>query len=252
LLRDVTIQRLPSFPMTTLELCEPLFNKICLLNRMGRKGAATVSYDRLRAEVEELFKTLRARAETEPVLRSQWAKLELALIFFVDSMVAESRLPVATTWNQRRLAYDRKELAGDEKFFDLLDETLADTSEGATERLKVFYTCIGLGFCGWYAAQPDYLRGKATELAARLHLGEGHQKGERISPETYRHLDTRDLIQPQLTRLGGLAIVFVGLFMIVVAVEVYLFKAAALSITETNAAIATQDPRAARVGPRAH
>ena len=135
--------------MTSLELCEPLFNKVCLLNRLGRKGAPQVSYDRLRAEIESLFKDVGARAETDPALRSQWAKLELPVSFFVDSMIAESRLSVAAQWHQRRLAYERKELAGDEKFFDLLDETLADPGEEATERLKVFYTCLGLGFCGW-------------------------------------------------------------------------------------------------------
>ncbi|HEY0791525.1 MAG TPA: DotU family type IV/VI secretion system protein [Chthoniobacterales bacterium] len=237
--------------MTPLELCEPLFNKICVVNRMGRKGAAHVSYDQLRAEIEGVFKDLQARAETEPALRAQWSKLEMPLVFFVDSMIAESKAPFAATWHVRRLAYQEKELAGDEKFFDLLDETLADPSPEATERLKVFYTCLGLGFCGWYAAQPDYLRGKEAEIAARLHLGEGRQSSGRISPEAYQCLDTRDLIQPRLSRLSGLAIVFAGLFLIVVAVEVYLYKTAAISITDTTSAVATQDPRRSTV-PAGH
>ena len=37
---------------------------------------------------------------------------------------SESTLPFAAQWNQNRLAYERNELAGDEKFFDLLEETI--------------------------------------------------------------------------------------------------------------------------------
>jgi type VI protein secretion system component VasF len=232
--------------MTPLQLCEPLFNKVCLLNRMGRKGGANISYEQLRGEVETLFSELQKRAEADPGLRAQWAKLEMPLIFFVDSMIAESGLPVAAAWHQHRLAYDRKELAGDEKFFDLLDETLADSSAEANERLKVFYTCLGLGFCGWYAGQPEYLRGKAADIAARLPTGEMQAAQGRISPEAYQYVDTRDLIQPRFSKLGGLALVFVGLCLIVTAVEVYLFRAAVLTITGTTSAIATLDPRSAR------
>lgn len=232
--------------MTPLELCEPLFNKICLLNRMGRKGAANLGYEQLRGEIETLLSDLQKRAEAEPNLRAQWAKLEMPLTFFVDSMVAESGLPVAGTWHQHRLAYDRKELAGDEKFFDLLDETLADSSAEATERLRVFYTCLGLGFCGWYAGQPEYLRGKMADIAARLRTGERPPGPDRISPEAYQYVDTRDLIQPRFSRLGGLAVVFAGLCLIVTAVEVYLFRSAVLTITGTTSAIATLDPRSTR------
>jgi type VI secretion system protein ImpK len=146
--------------MTPLELCEPLFTKVCLLNRLGRKSGGVASYDQLRLQIEGIFAEMRKAADSDPALRVQWEKLELPLIFFVDSMISESGLAVASTWNRNRLAYERKELAGDEKFFDLLDETLNDPSDEATLRLPVFYTCIGLGFTGWYAGQPEYLRGK--------------------------------------------------------------------------------------------
>jgi len=141
--------------MTPLELCEPLFTKVCLLNRLGRTGGGVASYDQLRLQIEGIFSDLRKAADSDPVLRLQWEKLELPLIFFVDSMISESGLAVAATWNRSRLAYEQKELAGDEKFFDLLDETLNDPSDEASLRLPVFYTCLGLGFMGWYAGQPD-------------------------------------------------------------------------------------------------
>ena len=75
---------------------------------------------------------MRNKAEAEPGLKAQWQKIELPLIFFVDSMISESGLSLAASWNRNRLAYEGKEFAGDEKFFDLLDETLNDPSEEAT------------------------------------------------------------------------------------------------------------------------
>ena len=78
----------------------------------------------------------------------------MPIIFFVDSIIAESKLSCAGQWHQDRLAYEQNELAGDEKFFDLLDETLNDPSPEATERLVIYYVCLGIGFTGWYATQP--------------------------------------------------------------------------------------------------
>src|ERR1700755_1372462 len=227
--------------MNPLELCEPIFTKICVLNRLGRSQGGLLTYDHLRLEIEQLFAAVQASAETDPALRVQWQKLELALIFFVDSMISESGLAVASTWNRSRLAYDRKELAGDEKFFDLLDETLNDASDEASQRLLVFYTCIGLGFTGWYAGQSEYLRGKMLDISQRIRSAMETDKTVRICPETYLNVDTRDLVQPPASRLGGIAIVFAGLCLIVVTVEAYLFHAASLSLTDSLTAIGSQE-----------
>jgi type VI protein secretion system component VasF len=227
--------------MTPLELCEPIFTKVCVLNRLGRKQGDLLTYDHLRSEIELLFAAVRNAAEADPTLRVQWQKLELPMIFFVDSMVSESGLALAATWNRNRLAYDRKELAGDEKFFDLLDETLNDASDEASQRLVVYYTCIGLGFTGWYAGQPEYLRGKMLDVSQRIRAAMETDKTLRICPETYLNVDTRDLVQPPAARLGGIAIVFAGLCLIVLTVEAYLFHAASLSLTDSLTAIASQE-----------
>src|ERR1700736_646873 len=227
--------------MTILEVCEPLFKKVCLLNRLGRKGGGASDYDKLRLEIEEMFKEMERVAGNEPLLKAQWQKLEFPLIFFVDSMISESGLAVAATWNRSRLAYDQKELAGDEKFFDLLDETLNDPSDEASLRLPVFYTCLGLGFIGWYAGQPEYLRGKMLDISQRLRTAMETDKTARICPEAYLNVDTRDLVQAPASRLGGIAIVFAGLCLVVITVEAYLFHAASLSLTDSVTAISSQE-----------
>jgi len=227
--------------MTILELCEPLFRKICLLNRLGRKGIGSLDYEPLRLEIEELFSQARQVSQDDAELRLQWQKLELPLIFFVDSMISESGLALAPVWNRNRIAYERKELAGDEKFFDELDETLKDPSDEATQRLQVFYTCIGLGFAGWYAGQPEYLRGKMLDISQRIRSAMETDKSARICPEAYQNVDIRDLIQAPGLRLGGIAIVFAGLCLLVTIVEIYLFRAASLTLTDSLSAIVGQE-----------
>ena len=137
--------------MTLLELCEPLFHYICRVNRSARKGG-NVSHGQIRAEIDSLFKEIHIKAAGDSGLENHLdkdkGKIELVLAFFVDFMVKESKLPFADEW-QELGASKFNELAGDEKFWDLLEETLADRSEVADERLAVYYTCIGLGFTGW-------------------------------------------------------------------------------------------------------
>jgi type VI secretion system protein ImpK len=227
--------------MTPLELCEPIFTKICVLNRLGRSQGGLLSYDQLRSEIEQLFTRIRNSADADPALKVQWQKLELPLTFFVDSMISESGLAIAATWNRNRLAYERKELTGDEKFFDLLDETLNDPSDEASQRLVVFYTAIGLGFTGWYAGQPEYLRGKMLDVSQRIRTAMETDKTVRICPETYLNVDTRDLVEAPASKLGGIAIIFLGLCLIVVIVEAYLFHAASLSLTDSLTAIGSQE-----------
>jgi type IV/VI secretion system ImpK/VasF family protein len=226
--------------MNLLDLCEPLFQYICRLNRAGRKSGQ-FEFAVARAEVKSLLDQIQSKAAGDPRLKNQAKAVELPLIFFVDSMIAESALPFAQEWHKKRLAYDRNELAGDEKFFDLLEETLRDSSEEASERLAVFYTCLGLGFTGWYVGQPEYLRKKMLEMATRIrHLLESDST-VRICPEAYENTDTRDLIEPPTQSIGAIAIGFVVLMLTTLAANYYLFHKASEELTDSLGVVLQQD-----------
>ncbi|MGB9274303.1 MAG: DotU family type IV/VI secretion system protein, partial [Terrimicrobiaceae bacterium] len=176
--------------MTLFDLYEPLFQYICMLNRIARKGSnEAIEYDSLRTEIVSMLDSINKRAQTDPLLALQAKKLEMPVTFFVDSMISESNLQCAAQWHKNRIAYLHNELAGDEKFFDLLDETLNDPSPEATERLFIYYVCMGLGFTGWYAGQPEYLRRKMETVAKRIGVDELN-KAARICPEAYEHVDS--------------------------------------------------------------
>lgn len=218
--------------MTLLELCEPLFQYVSRLNRSARKGGHH-EYNHVRAEIKALFEEMKSKSAADANLLAQYEKIEEVLVFFVDSMIAESGLPFSRDWHQNRLAYENKELAGDEKFFDLLEETLNDSSKAATERLAVFYTCIGLGFTGFYAGQPDYLRRKMLDCKSRIRDMMDMDEFARICPQTYEHTDTRDFVEPPGKKLLGIAIALVGLIVVLFVANLFLFKSASKKLGES-------------------
>jgi type VI protein secretion system component VasF len=232
-------------PVSLLQHCEPVFQAVCRLNRIGRKSSGagfTLQYAQVRAEIAGLLAQLSTSIRTDVVLSEQYRKVELPLIFFVDSIISKSALPFAAEWDNHRLAHERKEMAGDDKFFDLLDETLLDTREGADERLAVFYTCLGLGFTGGNEGLPDILRKKMAEISPRVKaFVEGDESGL-ITPATYRYTNTTNLPMPMSASLVPLLIVLAGLLFVVVAVNIYTFHSASAELNRSLDAIIAHDP----------
>jgi len=229
-------------PVTLLDLYEPLFQYICMLSRIaGKPGGEKIEFNALRGTIRGHLESITRNAQANPLLAQQVKKLEMAIIFFVDSMIAESKLACAAQWHQNRLAYEKDELAGDEKFFDLLDEDLNDPSKEATERLVIFYVCLGLGFTGWYATQPEYLRKKMETIAKRISGAMEPDPAARICPEAYQYLDTRNLIERPTIKIGAIALVFLALCLIVLAVNLYLFKTGPVGLAQSLQEILRHD-----------
>ncbi len=205
--------------MNLLEACEPLLQYICRLNRSARKGVS-LEVNQVRAEVEQLFNEIASRAASAG-LSEQYEKIRIPLIYFVDFMIKESELEFARDWKE--MAADENLFGGDEAFWDELEETLADQSAAAKERLEVFYVMVGLGFTGFYTGQPEFLRKKMLEMSARIRPGARNAEAGKICPEAYEHVDTSDLIQPPGRSLMGIVLVLVVLVAVLVAGGSYLY-----------------------------
>jgi len=229
--------------MTLLDLCEPLLEKICLLNRQVRAGRSP-EYSQLRVEIDSAFKELRARASGEGGIQEQYQKIEMPLIFFVDSLIAEMPIPAAEQWHKNRMGYERNELAGDEKFFDLLDQDLADRTAAAKERLAVYYTCMGLGFAGFYANNPEYIRKKMLDCAARMGDVMDADQMARICPDAYQHVNTSNLIEPPGSKLLGIFLGLLGLIVVLAVANLYLFRYTTAELGRTVDAVISQEAAA--------
>ena len=209
--------------MKLLELCEPIFQYVCLLNRSARRGA-NYSMQQVHAEIKNRFEQIKSQANTDPTLAGQYEQVERVLVFFVDFMVKESNLSFANDWQE--LAGELwGEMAGDEKFFDLLEETYVDKSKAASERLAVFYTCLGLGFTGFYTGQPEYLRQAIMQCASRIGNMMDADENARICPEAYENVDTSNLVEPPSRKLLGIGIALVGLIIVLSIANFFAYKA---------------------------
>ncbi len=237
----MTATRLPMRPKSLLDLAEPLFQYICRLNRSAHKGG-NYELSQVQSEVKGFLAEARGKAIAAN-LAQQWEQTELLLMFFADFMIKESALPWARDWSE--LAFDRHEMAGDEKFFDLLEETLKDRSPTANDRLAVFYVCIGLGFTGWYTGQPEYLRRKMKEIAARLQAAGQLAESQQICPDAYEKVDTRDLVEPPGTKLIGIAIALIGLMIVLFFAYGFLYRDSSTKLMNATSQIIQQSKDAA-------
>ena len=176
----------------------------------------------VRNDIVSTFSEMKAAASNNHELLIQYEKVELPLIFFTDFMIKESNLPFAYDWVE--LGRERNELAGDEKFFDLLDADLADPSDAATQRLVVFYTCLGLGFTGVYTGQPESIQRLISQISGRISGLMDADKKSYICPEAYENVDTRDFVEPPGAKLIGIGITLAALIIIWAVAYCFLFK----------------------------
>lgn len=226
--------------MRLLELTEPLFQYVCRLNRGSRK-TATVDFDTVRAEIRQLLADMAERAKADPRINRQFEAVEPAMVYFVDDIIATSPLPFAEVWSLNRLAYERGELAGNQAFFVLLGTALSARGDGTEDVLAVFYTCLGLGFVGWLAGQPQKIQEYMTQIAPRIrHLVE-NDAGARLCPDAYE-ANTADLPRPVGPRLIGIVIVFTGLLLVVAAANIYLFHTSSADLHRALEEITQHDP----------
>lgn len=202
--------------MRALQLYEPLLAYMCKVNRLARNGVA-LSYGEVRGETLRLLSEIDSAAMNDAQLRDHVRALKAPINYFIDDVIAQSRLPFAKRWHEERLGYEKDGLAGDEAFFDYLDEALRKPpSATLAEQLLVYYVCIGLGFEGFYFNNPDRLRAymRAMLPAVRQFLVE--DTVQRMVPQPYGFTDTRDFARPPKLRrslilAGLLALLAAGL-----------------------------------------
>lgn len=226
--------------MTLLEVCEPIFQYVCRLKRSAGKGC-TMPIETLRSGITRVFEEVGASAAKEPGLTDLYEKVRLPLIFFVDFMIRESNLAFRSGWVP--LAGDENELAGDEKFFDLLDAELLDQSQGATERLTVYYSCLGLGFSGFYLGQPEAIEDLMARIAGRISGMMDPDERPRLCPQAYEHTNTEDHTEPPSTKLMGIGIALIGLIVVWFISYVLLFGVARKNVQSMVDAITSAAPK---------
>jgi type VI secretion system protein ImpK len=230
--------------MKLLELCRPIFDYVAAFKRSVKAGSE-MSADTLRAELKKIFEKMKSEAAKDPDLDDQYEKVELPLIFFVDFVVLESHTKLARFWDP--LAEERNELAGDQKFFEMLEATLADESDKASERLVVYHMCLGLGFTGGNDDAPGTEGGRAylsfvgagsgkldvlkRRTYNRVRKALDIKATEHLCPQAYEHVDRGVYTDDWGRKLLAMAVTLAGLICLLVIVNFFLFRYTSNSIT---------------------
>ena len=126
----------------------------------------------------------------------------------------------------------------------MLDETIEERSEAADERLVVFYTCIGLGFRGYFEDNPKALQDKMREIANRIRSRIESENATDICEQAYRHTDKRTLSLPAAKTLLPIGLTLVGLIGTLLVLNFYLFNSAADELTRAEQNIRQQNEKA--------
>jgi type IV/VI secretion system ImpK/VasF family protein len=233
--------------MKLIDVCEPLFLYASSLKRAGRRSASPQAAQ-VRSAVKKVFDQMRAAAAGDVEVEEQYDEVELPLVFFMDFVILESDLDFARDWEP--LAFERNELAGDQKFFDMLESTLAEEGDAALERLLVYHTCLGLGFTGMYDAGAEELLRLRRKAYSRARKAAGIEAVDRMCADAYEHVDTGSYIHATGRSLGAMAIALVGLIGVLIIANFFLFRSTSTAIsTALNKMLTRSVEPVERVGP---
>ncbi|HSH09178.1 MAG TPA: DotU family type IV/VI secretion system protein [Oceanipulchritudo sp.] len=217
--------------MKLVELCEPAFQYICKINRIGPKGH--LDFQLVRPEVKEILTAIEQKAGMDRITADLYQKVKMPLIFFIDSMVVDSGIQCANEWDANRMAYDYNELSGDESFFDDLDRVLAGADPDKSELLAFFYVCLGLGFTGIYFSQPSAILDYISRMEPHLRSFLESDLHQRIVPDAYRFTNTSNLVAAPAPKILGILICFLGVGLAVMITVIYLYFNASNNLAES-------------------
>lgn len=212
--------------MAMIELCEPLLQYLCRVNRSARKGLP-MDTAQVRGDVKQLLSELQTKAQKADE-GEQATRIKRPLHWLIDAVVIGAGGPTGAQWKNMRL---EPEDDGGESFFAEVEKDLADPGDAATERLAVYYHCIGLGFVGKHAEDTDMLRRVMAKMQARLRGTVEVDKTARMCPEAYEKVNTANLIEPPSRSMVPIVIALVGTLLVLAAANVFFYRSSSQELS---------------------
>jgi type VI protein secretion system component VasF len=159
------------------KICNPLLLALCNYWQLACMDSP-VELEPFRGKIISLLEDAKQKAAFDDTLAREFSVIEKPLVFFIDYMVREGRFPFRAEW--QILARSYNELSGDEKFFDILEDTLNHPDEKNSTAL--FFLMLGLGFDGVHRRNPAYIQHCMT-VCNKKAVGQFNIFSEPIVPE---------------------------------------------------------------------
>lgn len=188
------------------DACASFFLFLATFRRNTKTSKMDVA--ELRASLGRELAKVEAGCSKDHELAPLWERIRYALVTTADQVVLSSPWASRTTWSmqlQEAEVYGTRE--GGQRFFQLVEQALADGSAEGPLLAQVLFHCMGLGFQGELRndrAELGRLRQRLFEkaqLPARL-VG-------RLTPEAYDRNSTKTALK--LPTVGIVRLVLVGI-----------------------------------------
>ncbi|MCP4176289.1 MAG: DotU family type IV/VI secretion system protein [bacterium] len=212
-----------------LKLCEPIFVQVCEVNRCGRVNKK-LSYERIKESILNLLKDIDSQLKYGSEAFRQYKRIELAFLFFIDSMICESDSNINKKWDKNRLAYVQGELTGDEKFYKIMDELFNDFSSDSEACLNFFFACLCLGFTGVHRNNPVTVKYYFERILVRLPYLAKEEVDLKIGVNATDNVDSRNLSQRTWFSGPKLAIISLILCIVFIIFNTVLYLIAATPV----------------------
>jgi type VI protein secretion system component VasF len=161
------------------KICNPLLLAVCNYWQLACMDSQ-VALEPFREKIISLLEETKQVAALDEALAKEFSVIEKPLVFFIDYMVREGRFSFRNDWHVLGRSYN--ELSGDEKFFELLEETLnyPDTKNST----DLFFIMLGLGFDGIHRENQAYIQRCMTACIQKAQAAEFDIFSEPILSET--------------------------------------------------------------------
>ncbi len=165
------------------KILNPIFRKICEYYSFKEKGIE-VPQEFMMSEIKTELTAISQKCASYPILQQQHSIILKPLIFFIDYSIKEGGFSFSQNYGE--IARTFNEFSGDEKFFDLLKETLSRKDDEKLSRL--FFTMLGLGFDGTYKRERSEILEIMKDCSETFHMGPDFSR-EKISPDIVQEID---------------------------------------------------------------
>jgi len=209
----------PSKSLT--DLCEPFFEEVCAVIRSTAYGGESNAVQ-VRQRLLDLLDSIEEEAKEERgTVYEEYQMVMPVLAYFADDVINYSTLVFAPQWlDNRRLsmAPHINVVNGNAQFFTDLNGHLQ--GKASPDVLRIFQTCLSLGFCGSHRGEPERLAEYAETIDRRLESQSASSRLEDpLSPEALV-VDDRILSPPVRERVVAIMVVLVALVLASVVVFV--------------------------------
>lgn len=188
------------------DACASLFLFLATFRRNAKTSQKEIADLRsgLERELAKVQDVCRADHDLAPL----WDRVRYALVTTADQVILSSPWPNRAGWSmqlQEAEVYGTRE--GGKRFFQLVDQTLADPTPDAQALAHVLFHCMGLGFQG--ELRND--RAELQRIRQRLFdkAGLGGQLAGRLAPDAYERNSDQGTLK--LPTVGIFRLVLVGL-----------------------------------------